>query len=71
MNINRLSLLYFFVFVKWRINICGLINVKHILVEKQKRYDLTHNWRDEGVHTFPKGISLKLNVIPQIEFELN
>ena len=25
---------------------------------------------DKGVHTFPKGISLKVNVIAQMEFKL-
>ena len=31
---------------------------------------LTHNWENKGIHTFPKGISLKMNVIVQLEFEL-
>ena len=31
---------------------------------------LTHSWEDKEVHTFPKGISLKVNVIVQLELEL-
>ena len=27
-------------------------------------------WEDKGVHTFPKGICPKANVIAQLEFEL-
>ena len=30
---------------------------------------LTHNWRDKGVHAFPKGTSPKVNLIVQLEFE--
>ena len=29
-----------------------------------------HNWRDKEVHTFPKSIGLKVNIIAQLEFEL-
>ena len=39
------------------------------LVEEQQWYDLTHNWEDKGVHAFPKGISLKVNVMAQLGFE--
>ena len=28
------------------------------------------NWRNKRIHTFPKGISLKVNVIVRLEFEL-
>ena len=31
---------------------------------------LTHNWEDKGVHSFPKGIFPKVNVIARLEFEL-
>ena len=31
---------------------------------------LTHSWEDKGVHTFPKGICPKVNVIARLEFEL-
>ena len=31
---------------------------------------LTHSWVDKGVHTFPKGMYPKVNVIAQLEFEL-
>ena len=35
-----------------------------------KRYYLTHSWEDEGVHTSPKGICPKVNVIERLEYEL-
>ena len=35
-----------------------------------KWYYLTHSWEDKGVHTFPKGICLKVNVIARLGFEL-
>ena len=31
---------------------------------------MTHCWKDKGVHTFPKGIYPKVNVIARLEFEL-
>ena len=31
---------------------------------------LTHSWEDKGVHTFPKSICPKVNVIARPEFEL-
>ena len=43
---------------------------KAILLEEQKCYYLTHNWGDQGVHAFPKGICLKVNVIARLDFEL-
>ena len=45
-----------------------LFNAKAILLEEQ--YYLTHNWKDKGVHTFPKGICPKVNIIAQLENEL-
>ena len=33
-------------------------------------YYLTHSWEDKGVHTFPKGIYPKANVIARLEYEL-
>ena len=30
----------------------------------------SHCWRDEGVHTFPKGISPKMKPVARLEFEL-
>ena len=38
--------------------------------EEQQWYYLTHNWEDKWVHTFPKGICPKVNVIARLEFEL-
>ena len=48
----------------------GLFNANAILLEGQQWYYLTHSWEDKGLHTFPKGICPKVNVIAQLEFEL-
>ena len=53
--------------VYWHIN---LHKAKAILVEEQKWYYLIHSWRNKRVHAFPKGISLKVNVVVQQELEL-
>ena len=45
-----------------------MMNAKAILLEEQ--YYLTHSWEDKGVHTFPKGICPKGNVIARLENEL-
>ena len=45
-----------------------LFNAKAILLEEQ--YYLTHSWEDKGVHTFPKGICPKVNLIAWLENEL-
>ena len=42
------------------------LNTKAIFVEQL----LQNSWEDKGVHTFPKVISPKVNVIGQLEFEL-
>ena len=47
-----------------------LFNAKAILIEEQWWYYLTHSWDDKGVHTFPKGICPKVNVIAKLEYEL-
>ena len=47
-----------------------LFNANAILLEEQQRYYLTHIWEDKGVHTFPKGICPKVNVIARLEYEL-
>ena len=57
-------------FVYWHINLCRLFNAKAILLEEQQSYYLTHSWEDKGVHTFPKGICPKVNVIVRLEYEL-
>ena len=31
---------------------------------------LFYNWEEKGVHTFPKGIFPKVNVISRLEYEL-
>ena len=35
-----------------------------------KQKYLTHRWEDQRVHTFSKGVYLKVNVIARLEFEL-
>ena len=50
--------------------LCRLFNTKAILLEELEWYYLTHTWEDKGVHTFPKGICPKVNVIARLEFEL-
>ena len=47
-----------------------LFNAKAIILEEQQRYYLTHSWEDKGVHTFPKSICPKVNVIARLEYEL-
>ena len=42
-----------------------------ILVEEQQWYNLNHSWGDKRVHTFPKDISLKMNIITQLDLELS
>ena len=41
-----------------------------MLLEEQQWFYLTNNGKDKGVHTFPKGICPKVNVIARLEFEL-
>ena len=41
-----------------------------ILLEEQLWDYLTHSWEDKGVHTFPKGICPKVNVIARLKYEL-
>ena len=43
----------------------GYFNAKAILQEEQLWYYLTYSLEDKGVHTFPKGICPKVNVIAQ------
>ena len=47
-----------------------LFNDRSILLEKQLWCYLTHSWENKRVHTFPKGIYPKMNVIARLEFEL-
>ena len=54
----------FFFFFR-HIKLCGLFNAQAIFLEQQGWY-LTNSW----VHTFPKGISAKVNAIARLEFEL-
>ena len=52
-------------------NLCSLFITKAILLEEQLWYYLTHSWEDKEVHTFPKGICPKGNVIARLEYELS
>ena len=47
-----------------------LFNAKAILLEEQELHYLTNGWDDKIVHTFPKSICLKVNVIARLEYEL-
>ena len=51
-------------------NLHGLSNAKTVLLEEQHWCSLTYNSGEKGVHTFPKDINPKVNVIAQLEFEL-
>ena len=52
------------------INLYGLFNAKAILVEEQKSYFLIDKaGKDKAVHSFPKDMSPKVNVIVWLEFE--
>ena len=44
------------------------LSVENILLE-QYRYYLAHNWDDNGVHTFPRHICAKVNVILSLGFK--
>ena len=59
-----------FGWVLWHINHCRLFNAKSILLEEQSWYYLTNSWENKGVHTFFKGICLKVNVIERLELKL-
>ena len=52
-------------------NFRGLVNAKNMLVGEQRRWYLIDSWSEKGVHTFPKSISLKRNVIARLDFELS
>ena len=45
-------------------------NGKCIIVEEHQWFYLTHEWGYKEIHAFPKGISPKVNVIAQLEFNL-
>ena len=51
-------------------SLCRLFHAKAILLEEQQWYNLTNRWKDKGVHTFPKGICPKVNVIARLRYEL-
>ena len=52
------------------LTLMGHLIPKPSLYKKQLWYYLTHSWKDKGVNTFPKSISLKVNEMARIEFEL-
>ena len=41
-----------------------------MLVEEQQWWYLTPSWGDKGIHIFLKSISLKVNIIACLVFEL-
>ena len=45
-------------------------NPSFFFLEGQLWYYLTHSWEDKGVHTFPKSICPKVNVIARLEYKL-
>ena len=55
-----------FFFIKWHINLRGLFNAKASLMVIIKLIAEG----DKVVHTFPEGISLKINVIVGLPFQL-
>ena len=55
--------------VLWHINLHGLFDAEAILVEEQQWYNLTKSWRDMKAGGM-WSISLKMNVIERLEFEL-
>ena len=58
-----------FGWVLWHINHCRLFNAKAIFVDEQQWYYFTHSWEDKEVHTFPKSIRLKVNVVARLSFK--
>ena len=56
------------IFVSYHINLRGLSNAKAILLEELGCF-LTHSWGDMEVHTIPKGVNPKGDVIARLEFE--
>ena len=61
-----LSFFFFFFFINTRYN---LLSGKRwsVCISKSQR---TFSWEDKGVHTFPRGICPKVNVIALLEYEL-
>ena len=61
-------------FIKWRVNLRGLLNAKAILEEDQKWHYSTHSrdgeQRIKVFIPFPRGISPKVKVIARLEYEL-
>ena len=44
-------------------------NIPNTLSDKNWYY-LIHSWRDKEVHTFPKGINPKINIIVWLDYQL-
>ena len=63
-------MVYFASFVLRHINLCGLFNAKVIHVEEQYWFYLTSCLGNKRVHSFYNRISLKVNVIARLKFEL-
>ena len=68
--VSRLFRLVWFICFNGISTLFRLFNAKAIFLEEQRWYYLTHSWEDKGIHTFPKGICPKVNVIARLEYEL-
>ena len=56
----------------WHINLFGLFNTK-VIIQNNSGRTMKHvawRWENKGFHTFPFGISPKVNVIVRLELEL-
>ena len=66
---KSLIVLFFFVCVSL---FNGISTFMSYLIPKSslRKYYLIYSWRNKRFHTFPKGISAKVNVIKRLAFEL-
>ena len=48
----------------------GYLMPKPFSQKNSSGINLTHSWEGKGVHTFPKGICPKMNVITRREYKL-
>ena len=57
-------MVWFLCLISW------IIYTKDFFIEEQLWYYLTQSWNDKWIHTFLKSSGMKVNLIPQLEFEL-
>ena len=48
----------------------GLFNANVVPEEEKQWYHLTGSWVNNGVHNLSESISLKMNIIARLDFEL-